>query len=128
MTKIILIEDHPLVRKTLREVLEIQEDFLVIGEAADGLIGIELVKSLRPDVVIVDFCLPGLNGVQIARLIRQSSPLSAIIMFSIRDDPVYIAYALANGVTCYISKVAPVNELFEAIRLRSKWKPDLSQT
>src|SRR5437764_7940346 len=104
MTKIILIEVHPLVRRTLSEVLEMQQDFYVIGEAADGLVGIQLVEALRPDVVIVTFGLPGLNGVQTARYILRLSPESAIIVFSIRDDPEYIAYALANGINCYISK------------------------
>jgi DNA-binding NarL/FixJ family response regulator len=122
MLKIILIEDHPLVRETLRQVLDIQLDFCVIGEAADGLIGMAQVNELRPDVVIVDFRLPGLDGVQIARRIRGSCPGCTIIMFSIYDDPAYIAYALASGVTRYISKTAPVADLIQAIRVGNQHK------
>ena len=122
MVKIILIEDHPLVRNTLRLVLEMHQDFFVIGAVADGRIGADLVKALRPDSVILDFRLAGLDGVQIARRIRGSCPGCTIIMFSIYDDPAYIAYALANGVTRYISKTAPVGELIQAIRVGNQPK------
>src|SRR5258708_39689634 len=106
MVNIFLIEDHPLVRETLRKVLELQPDFFIIGEAADGRRGVDRVNALQPDVVIVDFRLPGLDGAQIAWRIRRSCPGCTIIMFSIYDDPAYITYARANGVTRYISKTA----------------------
>ncbi len=122
MVRILLLEAHPVVRRVLHRILQTQPDFFVVGEATDGWIALDLLDRLGATVVISEFALPGLNGVEVARCIKRRFPECKVILFSLRDDPVYVTYALAHGVERYISKLAPVDDLLEGIRAVSGLK------
>src|SRR5215475_5667044 len=117
MIQVVLIEDHVALRQALRALLETQPDFRVVGEAGQGLAGIQIIQDCHPDVVITAFGLPDLDGVETARLLERSMPDCAVLLFSLLDEAVYLAYARARGVTRYLSKLVPAEDLFDAIRV-----------
>jgi two-component system nitrate/nitrite response regulator NarL len=125
MVNILLIEDHDFLRQTLRVVLGTQPDFLVIAEASNGLSGLDLARKVCPDVIISAFGLPGLNGADIAQQRDLSTLDTRFILFSLYDEPAYMAYARSRGVARFVSKLATVDELFKAIRaLPQAWDAD----
>jgi two-component system, NarL family, response regulator NreC len=116
MTKIILVEDHEVVREGVRTLLEAEDEFTVIGEADSGLGVADLVKSLKPDVLIVDLMIPGLNGLEVARQVSKQAPQVRIIILSMHADESYVLQALSNGAVGYVLKDASATELMKAIR------------
>ena len=86
MTKILLVDDHALFRSGLRSLLQRQEDFEIVGEAADGLEGIKLVALLRPDVVLMDIDMPVMNGKEALSQILSSQPDLAVMMLTVSED------------------------------------------
>jgi len=80
---IMLADDHPVVRLGLRTLLEKEQDFRIVGEADDGLRTVEMVKSLHPDVLILDLMMPGMNGIEATRLARQYSPATHVIIWMV---------------------------------------------
>ena len=115
-TTIILADDHRIVRQGLHALLKAETDFDVIGEADDGREAIELVKSLSPDVVVLDLMMPGLNGLEAAREINRQYPLTKIIILSMYDDEGFVIEALSNGVAAYVLKDAGSSDLIQAVR------------
>lgn len=114
--RIILAEDHALVRQGTRRILEEYPDLIVVGEAENGEQALELVKRLNPDVAILDICMPGLNGVDIVREVNESSLPTKILILSAYDDDDYILALMEAGVSGYLLKTAQANELVEAVR------------
>ena len=88
--KIILAEDHALMRAGTRHILEKYQDFEVVGEAEDGQQAIELIKNLKPDVAILDIRMPKLNGIEVVRLVKGLSPNTRTLMLTAYDDDDYI--------------------------------------
>src|SRR4051794_16372669 len=88
-SSIVLADDHPLIREGLRTVLESQIDFEVVGEVEDGLMAVEIVERLRPDVLIIDVVLPGLNGVEVTRRVRASVPQTRVVVLSMYANESY---------------------------------------
>jgi two-component system response regulator NreC len=113
---IVLAEDQNLVRRGVRCLLEVEEDFEVVGEAADGVKVVGLVKRLKPDALIVAISMTGLNGLEITRQVRQGSPATAVIVLSMYADARYVIQALKNGASGYVMKQAMPTELLRAIR------------
>jgi DNA-binding NarL/FixJ family response regulator len=113
---IILADDHDVVRQGLRLLLEAQDDFHVVAEAADGGETITLVKSRRPDVLIVDLMMPGLSGLEVTRQVRQQEPGTRIIILSMYSDEPYVLEALKNGAAGYVLKESPTDCLLHAVR------------
>jgi len=99
-----------------------RDDIKVIGEAADGLEGLELAKKLRPDAVILDIAMPGLSGLEAAQLIREWSADIAIVMLSMHEKGTYIRRALSLGARGYVLKTAPPSEVTDAILMSSQGK------
>src|SRR5205085_11026121 len=97
MTTIALADDHALIREGLRTVLDVEPDWFVVGEAADGLEAIDLVDRLRPDVLIVDLMLPNLSGLEVIRQVRRHAPRTHIIALSMHTNESYVLAALRNG-------------------------------
>jgi DNA-binding NarL/FixJ family response regulator len=115
-TRIVLVEDHQIVREGTRQLLEQVPDFNVVGEAADGLEAIGLVERIRPDVVVMDIRLPHMNGIEATQAIKARFPDVQIIILSAYEDDCYIFPLLECGASGYLLKTASGKELELAIR------------
>lgn len=113
---ILLADDHDVVRQGLRALLEAEADFKVVGEAVDGLEVVPQVEKLRPQIVILDIKMPGLNGLDAARMVRMRAPETKIIMMSMFSDEAYVVQALRNGASAYVLKESKASDLLEAVR------------
>jgi two-component system, NarL family, response regulator NreC len=114
--KVVLADDHPIVRQGLRNLLNSELDFKVIGEASDGLKALELVDTLRPDVLVVDLMMPVLNGMEVIRRAKHSAPGLRIIVLSMQNADAYVVEALKSGAAGYVLKDTGPAELIQAIR------------
>lgn len=114
--RIVLGEDHALVREGTRHILEQHSDLLVVGEAGDGRVALELVKRLQPDVALLDIRMPGISGVEVVRLIREHSPETRTIVLTAYDDDEYILAVMEAGAAGYLLKTARASDLVEAVR------------
>lgn len=114
--RILLADDHVVMRGGLRLLLEREPDFQVVGEAADGRETVELAAKLRPDVVVMDVAMPNLNGIEAARQIVNASPDIAIVILSMHSDESYVLRALKAGARGYLLKDSAEGDLIRAIR------------
>jgi len=114
--RIVIADDHAVVRSGFRLLLEREDDLEPIGEAGDGQEAVALVSRLRPEVVLLDVVMPGGGGIEAAAEIRRVAPETRILMLSMQDDPTYVREAFAAGATGYVLKEAADNELVEAVR------------
>jgi two-component system response regulator NreC len=115
-TRIVVVEDHQVVREGLRALLETQPDFGVVGEADNGLEVPHVVDHLRPDVLLLDLMLPGLNGMEVIRQVRQGSPTTRILILSMHANESYVLEALRSGAAGYLLKTASSSEMIAAVR------------
>ncbi len=115
--RLVLADDHPIVREGLAAVLATQPDFAVIGQAGTGAEAVTLVHDARPDVVLLDLEMPGLDGVQALRAMRADIPDVRVLVFTAFDTDERIIAAVQAGARGYLLKGAPREELFRAIRL-----------
>jgi DNA-binding NarL/FixJ family response regulator len=113
---VLLVDDHSLVRRGFRRMLEDEADIHVVGEAADGEEAIKLVRSLKPRVVIMDSALPGINGLEATRKILQFAPETLVLMLSMHSEDTWVRQALDAGARGYVLKNAMELELGSAIR------------
>ncbi len=116
LISIVLADDQNLMRDGIRCLVEREGDFKVVGEVADGLKVVGLVERLKPRILIVAVAMPGLNGLEITRLVRQQSPATAVIVLSMYSKEQYVIQALRNGAWGYVVKHAKPAELVRAIR------------
>lgn len=114
--RVVICDDHSLLREGTRQILERAGGFEVVAEAADGNEAVAAVERLRPDVVILDVRLPGPNGVEVARRIAAAAPDTRVLMLSAFDEIDYVRAALAAGVAGYLLKTTPGSELVGAVR------------
>lgn len=114
--RVLIAEDHTLVREGTRQILEQAPDIEVVGEAARGDEALELALELRPDVLLVDLRMPGLNGIEVARLLGETSGAPRVLLLTAYDDETYVTEALAAGAAGYLLKTTPGRELVEAVR------------
>ena len=124
--KILLAEDHKIVREGLRAILEKEEGFLVVGEAADGREAIRLAQATHPDIVVMDISMPGLNGIDATKRIVADDPRTKVIGLSMNSDRRYVLEMLAAGATGYLVKNAAADELVRAIHAVSAGQTFLS--
>jgi len=113
--RILLVDDHAILRDGIRSLLEKEPQFKVIGEARDGRAAIDMVRKLKPDIVLMDVAMPLLNGLEATAQIVQSHPESKVIILSMYDYESYIRQALAAGAAGYILKDENAQELIDAI-------------
>jgi DNA-binding NarL/FixJ family response regulator len=113
---VLLVDDHALVRRGFRRMLEDQADLTVVGEASDGLQAVELTKRLEPRVVVLDYALQETNGAMVARRILAVKPQTAILMLSMHAEPAYVRNSFEAGALGYLLKNALDLELVDAIR------------
>ncbi len=117
MVRILLVDDHPIVREGLRALLETQEDFEVIAESANGEEALRLTTTLQPDMLLLDLEMPVMDGVETIRRLHQLSQPPRVIVFTAFDDDDRIIHALQAGANGYLLKNAPRDEIFKAIRI-----------
>ena len=111
-----LADDHRIVRQGLRALLTAEAEFKVIGEADDGREALELTKRLKPDVLVLDLMMPGLNGLEVARQLHKQAARIRIVVLSMYDDEGFVLEALANGVSAYVLKDSNSSDLVQAVR------------
>jgi DNA-binding NarL/FixJ family response regulator len=114
--RVLLADDHKLIRAGLRLVVDQQPDLSVVGEADDGRQAVELAKSLKPNVVVMDIGMPNLNGIEAARQIGEMDPGAAVVMLSMHSDEGYVLRALSAGARAYLLKDSATTDLVQAIR------------
>src|SRR5688572_11447585 len=124
--RILIADDHGIVRTGLRLQLERNENFEVIGEAADGRDAVRLAEELVPDIVIMDIAMPNLNGIQAAAQIVKGRPATGVIMLSMHSDEAYITRTLAAGAKGYLLKENAEVDLYRAIEVVAQGKPFFS--
>ncbi len=114
--KIVLAEDHSLMREGTRRILEQYPDLTVVGEAEDGQQALELVERLRPDVAILDIRMPKLNGIEVVRWMKGRCPNTKTLILTAYDDDDYILALMEVGASGYLLKTARASELADAVR------------
>lgn len=116
VARIILIDDHQVVRLGLRTLLESEPGFQVVGEARDGQEAILMIERLHPDVAILDLQMPGLSGMEAARLMHVRFPHVRIVILSMFDNEAYVVEALRAGASAYVLKGSTTEDLVAAVR------------
>lgn len=114
--KLILVDDHRLMREGLRRILEGQPDLDVVGETDDGHQALQLIRELGANVAVIDMSMPGLSGVNLIRRIRQESPRCAVLVLSMYAEELYAMRALKAGAQGYVNKDSATEELVRAVR------------
>ena len=114
--RVVLADDHTMVRQGIRSVLESYPDIEVVGEASDGVEAVQMVCELSPSVVVMDINMPKLNGIEATARIKQLYPNVAIVGLSVEADEMYRRAMTTAGAKCLISKSMAVEQLYNAIR------------
>ena len=114
--RILIADDHPLLREAMRSAFEKQQDMEVVGEASDGQEAVDLSSQLKPDIVVMDIVMPKLSGIEATRQIRKSSPTTAVLILTAYDDDRYVIGLLEAGAAGYLLKSARGRDLVGAVR------------
>ncbi|MEK7952400.1 response regulator transcription factor [Luteolibacter soli] len=113
--KVLIVDDHPVFRRGLKEIIEEQKKFEVVGEAADGMVGLHLVRELEPDIIVLDVDMPHLNGLQMARSLRKDQSPAQIVFLTMYSDEDLFNAALDIGVRGYVLKENAGGEVVSAL-------------
>lgn len=114
--KVLIVDDHPLLRQGLSRLLELEGGISVIGQASNGLEAIRLVETLGPDVVLLDINMPGMNGLEVAEILRSEHPETGILVLTIHDDDSYINEMIRIGAGGYLLKDSEPKQVVQAIK------------
>jgi len=124
---VLLVDDHPIVRQGLRNLLDSMPDFKVVGEAGDGLQALEMVEKVQPQVLVIDVVMPGLTGLEVTQRVKRQWPAVKVIILSMQNNEAYVVSALKSGASGYILKDTGPEELVDAIRTVVKGERYLSK-
>lgn len=124
--RVLLVDDHDILRKGLVEVIELFDDLQLVGEATNGKRAVELCADLHPDVILMDLVMPEMDGVAATQAIRQNYPDVQVIALTSFEDEKLIQSAKQAGVYSYLLKNVSIDELADAIRSAYKGKPAFS--
>ena len=124
--RILLADDHALVRQGFRMILAAEPDMLIVGEAANGRDAVELAERLQPDLVVMDVAMPELNGIEATRRLGESSPRTRVLALSMHKDSVYVREILRAGARGYLLKDAFDSDLVAAVRAVARGEGYLS--
>ena len=116
MIRVLVVDDHAILRDGIRSILESQEDIVVVGEASDGAEALEYVSTLLPDLVLMDISMPKTNGLEATRLIKERFPEVKVLILTQHDNREYIAPALGAGASGYVLKRSGRREMLNALR------------
>jgi two-component system, NarL family, response regulator NreC len=114
--RVLIADDHPLIRDGLRQLLHLQADIEMVGEATNGIEAVEMARALRPDVLLVDIAMPSMSGLEVVSLVRDSVPHTQIVILSMYAKEAYTHQVLTEGARAYVLKGAPSTEVLAAIR------------
>jgi two-component system response regulator NreC len=115
-TKIMLADDHPVVRLGLKTLLEQERDFTIVGETFDGIETVRSVQRLDPDVLVLDLMMPGMNGMYVVSEVKKSSPRTRVIILTMHAGEPYVREAFQRGADGYVLKDSIAGEIVQAIR------------
>lgn len=115
-TRVIIADDHTVVREGIRQILANEPDMEVVGEAADGLETLDMVRATKPDVVILDIAMPGVSGLEVIGLIKEIVPQCAVVVLTMHSKESMIHHMLDSGALGYVLKASPVMDVIEAVR------------
>ena len=118
--KVLIVDDHAIVRDGIQQLLKKEPDIEVVGEAVDGRQALEKVKDLNPHVVLLDIAMPNLNGLEVIGLIKESAPESQIVILSMHANESYVHQVLKSGALGYVLKASPSTDIVDAIRAAHK--------
>ncbi len=118
--RILIADDHAVVREGIRMILESEPDFEVVGEATTGREAVDLVRRVRPHVVVMDISMPQMNGVEATREIRRISPETHVLILTMHEDESYVFQLLQLGAAGYVLKRAAASDLVEAVRAAAR--------
>src|SRR5277367_1425216 len=121
-TTVLLAEDHMIVREGFRKMLELEDDFEIVGEAQDGRQAVTLAKKFHPEVVLMDIAMPQLNGLEATRQVLKAVPTTKIIILSAHSDDAYVKNATDSGAMGFLLKQTSAHEVCRAIREIQKGK------
>ncbi|MFH1058808.1 MAG: response regulator transcription factor [Pseudomonadota bacterium] len=124
--RVLIADDHAVVRSGLRQLMGDQPDFEVIGEAADGREALEKAKTLKPDVIVLDIGMPGVSGLEAAAMIKESTPDCRIVILSMHGKETFVRQVLAAGALGYVLKASPVEDVLAAVRAAARGEYFLS--
>jgi two-component system, NarL family, nitrate/nitrite response regulator NarL len=125
--KVLLADDHPVVRKGLQTCLSKRANLKVVGEAADGDEALRKARELSPDVVLMDISMPGMNGLAVTEVLRKEAPDMKVLVLSVHSNKDYIFRVIQAGAHGYVSKEAPPEELLRAIESVYSGEPHFSE-
>lgn len=128
MIRVVLADDHKIVREGFRAILGRARDIQIVAEARDGQEAVRVAKELGPDIVLMDIAMPGCNGIEAARMIQAGNAATRVVILTGLDTVATIREALDNGVKGYVSKPDGFEELVTAVRAVAEGKPYLSTT
>lgn len=118
--RILIVDDHAMLREAVRLLLESRSEFQVCGEAEDGAQAVEKAAELKPDVVVLDIGMPKMNGFEAARKIKVVSPRSQIVILSSHQDQQFLEEARKVGAICYVPKADAERELIDAVKAAAR--------
>jgi DNA-binding NarL/FixJ family response regulator len=124
--KILLAEDHLVLRERLRAMLAVEGDLEVVGQTGDGSMVVALVEELHPDVVVLDLIMPGMGGLEVLQELRRRCPGTRVVVLTVYSNEAYVHEALRNGAGGYVLKQSAGQELVRGIREVAAGRPYLS--
>jgi len=125
--KVLLADDHPVVRKGLQSLLGRQSHLRIVGEACDGDEALQKTRELKPDVVLMDISMPGMNGLAVTEVLRKELPQIKVLILSVHNNKEYIFRVIQAGAHGYVSKEAPPDEVLRAIESVHEGEPFFSE-
>ncbi|HUY98731.1 MAG TPA: response regulator transcription factor [Thermomicrobiaceae bacterium] len=117
MIRILVVDDHPVVREGLVAILEAEDGLAVVGEAGDGQEAVRQYRAVKPDIVLMDLAMPGVDGVQAIQQIREIDPAARVVVLTAYDTDDRILQAVQAGASGYLLKGAPREEIYRAVRV-----------
>ncbi|RIV23312.1 DNA-binding response regulator [Fibrisoma montanum] len=115
--RLLITDDHSVVRKGIRTLLEDEADIQIVGEATDGDEAIDLIPALKPDVMLLDITMPRMSGIEVTRVVAQRYPEVRVLIFSMHNNPDYILNAVQSGAAGYLLKDTSEDEILRAVRV-----------
>jgi DNA-binding NarL/FixJ family response regulator len=123
--RVVLADDHTVVREGIRRILETVQDIHVVAEAANGRQAIDAIDQSKPDVAVLDIRMPEANGIEVTRWVRENSPATAVLVLSAYDEDPYVLAVLEAGANGYVLKNADAEDIVRAVRMVHEGKPAL---